>query len=53
MKIAKEVKENGGKILRGWAFKPRTYPYDFQGLEEEWLIYLREASDKYGLILCT
>lgn len=53
MKIAKEVKENGGKILRGGAFKPRTSPYDFQGLEEEGLIYLREACDKYGLLLCT
>ena len=51
--IAKEVKENGGKILRGGAFKPRTSPYDFQGLEEEGLIYMREACDKYGLLLCT
>lgn len=53
MEIAKEVKENGGKILRGGAFKPRTSPYDFQGLEEEGLIYMREACDKYGLLLCT
>ncbi|NME36162.1 MULTISPECIES: 3-deoxy-7-phosphoheptulonate synthase [Fusobacterium] len=53
MKIAKEIKKNGGKILRGGAFKPRTSPYDFQGLEEEGLIYMREACDKYGLILCT
>lgn len=53
MNIAREIKRNGGKILRGGAFKPRTSPYDFQGLEEEGLIYMREACDKYGLILCT
>ncbi|MDP0494431.1 MAG: 3-deoxy-7-phosphoheptulonate synthase [Fusobacterium sp. JB021] len=53
MKIAEEVKKNGGKILRGGAFKPRTSPYDFQGLEEEGLIYMREACDKYGLLMCT
>lgn len=53
MEIAEQVKKNGGKILRGGAFKPRTSPYDFQGLEEEGLIYLREACDKYGLLMCT
>lgn len=53
MEIACEVKKNGGKILRGGAFKPRTSPYDFQGLEEEGLIYMREACDKYDLLLCT
>ena len=53
MNIAKITKENGGEILRGGAFKPRTSPYAFQGLEEEGLIYMREACDKYGLLLCT
>ncbi|MFK4785216.1 3-deoxy-7-phosphoheptulonate synthase [Fusobacterium sp. MFO224] len=53
IRIAEEVKKNGGKILRGGAFKPRTSPYDFQGLEEEGLIYMREACDKYGLLMCT
>lgn len=53
MEIAAEVKKNGGKILRGGAFKPRTSPYDFQGLEEEGLIYMREACDKYRLLMCT
>lgn len=53
IKIAKEVNKNGGKILRGGAFKPRTSPYDFQGLEEEGLIFMREACDKYGLLMCT
>ena len=53
MAVAEEVKKNGGQILRGGAFKPRTSPYDFQGLEEEGLIYMREACDKYNLLLCT
>lgn len=53
MEIASEVKKNGGQILRGGAFKPRTSPYDFQGLEEEGLIYMRKACDKYNLLLCT
>lgn len=43
------VKENGAAILRGGAFKPRTSPYSFQGLEEEGLLYLKKASDKTGL----
>ena len=53
MEIAYEVKKNGGKVLRGGAFKPRTSPYDFQGLEEKGLMYMREACDKYDLLLCT
>ena len=35
--IAKEVKEKGARVLRGGAFKPRTSPYDFQGLGEQGL----------------
>ena len=53
MDIAKVVKENGGEFLRGGAFKPRTSPYDFQGLGEEGLKYMREACDKYDLIMVT
>ncbi|WP_297433934.1 3-deoxy-7-phosphoheptulonate synthase [uncultured Cetobacterium sp.] len=53
MEIAKVVKENGGEFLRGGAFKPRTSPYDFQGLGEEGLKYMREACDKYDLIMVT
>ena len=53
MVIAKSVKECGAKILRGGAFKPRTSPYSFQGLGEAGLKYLREAADKYGLLLVT
>lgn len=52
-KIAKCVKEAGGEFLRGGAFKPRTSPYDFQGLGEEGLKYMREACDKYDLIMIT
>ncbi|MCP3677991.1 MAG: 3-deoxy-7-phosphoheptulonate synthase, partial [Deltaproteobacteria bacterium] len=46
---AKEVKTGGAAILRGGAFKPRTSPYDFQGLGEEGLKYLREAKKETGL----
>ncbi|MEG3014831.1 MAG: 3-deoxy-7-phosphoheptulonate synthase, partial [Cetobacterium sp.] len=53
MKIAKVVKENGGEFLRGGAFKPRTSPYDFQGLGEDGLKYMREACDKYDLVMVT
>lgn len=52
-KIAKAVKEAGGQILRGGAYKPRTSPYDFQGMGEEGLIYLKEAADAYGLLVVT
>jgi len=53
MATAKAVKENGGQFLRGGAFKPRTSPYDFQGLGEEGLKYMREAADAHGLLVVT
>ena len=53
METAKSVKEQGATILRGGAFKPRTSPYDFQGLEEEGLQLLAEARDATGLRVCT
>lgn len=53
LEIAKAVKESGAEILRGGAFKPRTSPYDFQGLEEKGLKYLRDAADKTGLLVIT
>ncbi|MGL5000810.1 MAG: 3-deoxy-7-phosphoheptulonate synthase [Cetobacterium sp.] len=53
LEIAKVVKENGGEYLRGGAFKPRTSPYDFQGLGEEGLKYMREACDLYNLLMVT
>ena len=50
---AKAVKEAGANILRGGAFKPRTSPYSFQGLEEEGLKLLKEAKDATGLPIVT
>ncbi|MCF6138301.1 bifunctional 3-deoxy-7-phosphoheptulonate synthase/chorismate mutase [Pseudalkalibacillus berkeleyi] len=47
--VAKAVKEQGGKILRGGAFKPRTSPYDFQGLGMEGLKILRDVARNYDL----
>ncbi len=47
--IARAVKKSGATILRGGAYKPRTSPYSFQGLEEDGLKYLKEASDATGL----
>ncbi len=51
--IAKHVKSQGAKILRGGAFKPRTSPYSFQGLGEEGLKLLRAAADENGLLVIT
>jgi 3-deoxy-7-phosphoheptulonate synthase len=51
--VAKKVKEAGATFLRGGAYKPRTSPYSFQGLGEEGLIYLKEASEKTGLPVVT
>jgi 3-deoxy-7-phosphoheptulonate synthase len=50
---AEKVKAAGAKILRGGAYKPRTSPYDFQGLEEEGLKLLAEAREKTGLKIVT
>ncbi len=50
---AQIVKRAGADILRGGAFKPRTSPYDFQGLGEEGLKYLKEASIETGLPMVT
>lgn len=49
MQSAALVKKHGAVGLRGGAFKPRTSPYSFQGLEEEGLKLLQEASKEYGL----
>src|SRR3989304_2520875 len=46
---AKKVKAAGAKILRGGAFKPRTSPYDFQGLGVEGLKFLADARKETGL----
>lgn len=49
MLIAHAVKKAGATILRGGAYKPRTSPYSFQGLEEEGLKYMQEAGKETGL----
>ncbi|MCB7128653.1 MAG: 3-deoxy-7-phosphoheptulonate synthase, partial [Candidatus Brocadiales bacterium] len=51
--IAKRVKECGAIALRGGAFKPRSSPYSFQGLEEEGLAYLAETREEVGLPVVT
>jgi len=50
---ARAVLERGANILRGGAFKPRSSPYSFQGLEEEGLRLLKEARLKYGIPVIT
>ena len=51
--VAAACAELGVRIMRGGAYKPRTSPYSFQGLEEEGLKLLREAADEYGLLTVT
>ena len=53
LKVAQAAKEMGCQFLRGGAFKPRTSPYDFQGLEEKGLQYLAQAREKTGLLVVT
>ncbi len=53
LESAELVKAAGATLLRGGAFKPRTSPYSFQGLEEEGLKLLAEAREKTGLKIVT
>ena len=53
LEAAQIVKSAGAQFLRGGAYKPRTSPYSFQGLEEEGLKYLAEAGEKTGLRIVT
>ena len=53
LEVAYAAKEMGAQFLRGGAFKPRTSPYDFQGLEEKGLKYLATAREKTGLLVVT
>jgi len=53
LEVAARVKAAGATMLRGGAFKPRTSPYSFQGLEEEGLKYLAEARRETGLPVVT
>jgi 3-deoxy-7-phosphoheptulonate synthase len=50
---ARKVKDAGGHVLRGGAFKPRTNPYSFQGLGEEGLKLLAAAREETGLPIVT
>jgi len=51
--VAHAVRAAGATVLRGGAFKPRTSPYDFQGLGETGLRYLAEARERTGLAIIT
>ncbi|MEN8077322.1 3-deoxy-7-phosphoheptulonate synthase [Clostridioides difficile] len=53
IEIAKSVKASGANFLRGGAFKPRTSPYSFQGLELEGLKLLKRAKEETGLSIVT
>jgi len=53
METAQAVKQGGAHVLRGGAYKPRTSPYDFQGLEQEGLKLLAEARELTGLKVIT
>ncbi|MCK5573329.1 MAG: 3-deoxy-7-phosphoheptulonate synthase, partial [Bacteroidetes bacterium] len=50
---ANAVRHSGARVLRGGAYKPRSSPYSFQGLEEEGLKLLAEAREKTGLFIIT
>lgn len=51
--VAQEVKESGGVMLRGGAYKPRTSPYAFQGMGTEGILAMVEARKKTGLPIVT
>ena len=53
MCIADAVKKSGAHLLRGGAFKPRTSPYDFQGLHDEGIKILLEAKRRTGMPIVT
>lgn len=49
-RIAQSVKKSGAEFLRGGAFKPRTSPYDFQGLGEDGIRYLQNAARENDMV---
>jgi 3-deoxy-7-phosphoheptulonate synthase len=53
METAEAVAQSGAHMLRGGAFKPRTSPYDFQGMEIDGLRLLRKAKEATGLAIVT
>jgi len=53
LQTARQVRAAGARVLRGGAFKPRTSPYDFQGLGRDGLELLAEARAETGLLVVT
>jgi len=53
LEAADSISKSGAQILRGGAYKPRTSPYSFQGLEEEGLKYMAEARERTGMKIIT
>ncbi len=53
MQAAEAVKAAGARVLRAGAFKPRTSPYSFQGLEQQGLEYLNRVRNETGLLIVT
>ena len=53
LSLATQVKRAGATVLRGGAFKPRTSPYDFQGLGEEGLKYFADVGKQVGIATVT
>jgi 3-deoxy-7-phosphoheptulonate synthase len=51
--VASCLSELGIKVMRGGAYKPRTSPFSFQGLEAKGLEIMRAAADEYGLLVVT
>jgi len=51
--VAAACAELGVRVMRGGAYKPRSSPFSFQGLEEKGLELLRDAADEYGLLVVT
>ncbi len=53
LSVAQKIRKAGANVLRGGAFKPRTSPYDFQGLGEEGLKYLQAVGKEVGIATVT
>lgn len=49
LRIAEKVADAGASLMRGGAFKPRSSPYSFQGMQEEGLALLAEARERFGI----
>jgi len=49
--VAETISKDGARVLRGGAFKPRSSPYSFQGMGEQGLKLLREAGDRFNMLV--